>query len=197
MCSVLVLKGYEKELVSLLEKVGALQLSEILRSRGLLYAETYKNLIRINQDNLEQELLVRFLLQIINKYVAVDKEKFSTFIDILVTIGWEGVGMELLRSKLVKEGQGSVWPEAGGMGEYIFCELDIPVLTALLSDKVSDKWESLAMELGLSDNEREECKAEASDASRLCKVIVVWIRESCGLSGHFLVQSKGINKTET
>ncbi len=178
-CSeILVLKGYEKELAALLEKFGALQLSEILRSRGLLDAETCKNLIRINQDNLEQELLVRFLLQIINKYVAVDKEKFSTFIDILVTIGWEGVGMELLRSMLVRERQGSVWPEASDMGEYIFCELDIPVLTALLSDKVSDKWESLAMELGLSESEREECKAEASDAGRLCKVIVMWIRSS-------------------
>ncbi len=171
---VLVLKGYEKELVALLEKFGALQLSEILHSKSLLASETYKNLIRINQDNFKQELMVRYLLQLINKYVEIDKKGFSSFIDILVTLGWDDLGRELLRCKLVRERQDSI----SSIGKYIFCELDIPILTALLSDKVSDKWESLAMELGLSESEREECKAEASDASRLCKVIVIWIRSS-------------------
>ncbi len=179
---ILVLKRYENELVAPFEqrlvKFGTLKLSEILHSRGLLDTETCKNLVRINQDTFKPELLVKYLLQLINKYVAIDKQGFSSFIDILVALGWKGLARKLLRSKLVRERQGSVWPEARSMGEYIFCELDIPVLTALLSDKVSDKWESLSMELGLSESEREECKAEASDAGRLCKVIVMWIRSS-------------------
>ena len=176
------LRDCEDELVSSLSKVDAQELCEKFFEGSLLSSESHAHFTSLDHSRLKPQLQVRYLVRLASERVKTDPALGYNLIEVLDAL--EGVPSSLTDKLNQAMADSNKNLEAAGVSsvaishkdseqEIGFSTRDISMLTDLLS-KISDKWEEVAISLGLKQHEIAECKA-GSNAISLYKVVGFWL----------------------
>ena len=187
----LVLKNSEGKLLAALKDCSLKILSRDLRLNLVISEEVEDKFTSLlDRDDLEQELMVRYLLQHVYDAVKGNQLMFYLFLNVLGEFD-EGLAGELRREvhkyalpKVVGESQASQSDVSVGvkrsrntMGNYRLDDGDVPLLTELLANG-SDKLEELGLSLGLHKHQIIQCQKGCSNMVGLSNVLLEWIRNS-------------------
>ena len=181
------LRDCEDELVSSLSKVDAQELCVKFFERCLLSSESHAHFTSLDHSRLKPQLQVRYLVRLASERVKTDPALGYNLIEVLDAL--EGVPSSLtdeLKRAMADTNEGptddsdtvgglsaTAVVEAREQKDIVLNQEDISLLTKLLS-KISDKWEEVAISLGLQQYEIAECNAK-SNTIRLYKVIGFWL----------------------
>ena len=190
------LKSLEDKIVSALKKRDSRALCERSFEKYVIDRAVQDKFCSLD-DNLKEELKVRYLVQHIYDAVKDNKLVYHSFVDVLAEVD-EGVVSELNKElhqqellKVLEDSQvgtsealvGSKRQRAS-IGEVSLCESDVPLLTELLTDGAHKAYE-LGLSLKLKEVQIENCfKDRCSYTVILSKVVREWIRtniDSCTL----------------
>ena len=181
------LRDCEDELVSSLSGVDTQELCVKFFGRSLLSRESHTHFTSLDHSRLEPQLQVRYLVRLASERVKTDPALGHNLIEVLDTL--EGVPSSLT-DKLYQamadtnEGPTDDSDTVGGLSatavreaseekDIVLTREDVTLLTELLA-KINDKWEELAISLGLQRHEIAECKA-GSNAISLYNVVGFWL----------------------
>ena len=176
------LRDCEDELVSLLSGVDIQELCEKFFEGSLLSSESHAHFNSLDHSRLKPQLQVRYLVRLASKRVEKDPALGRNLIEVLDTL--EGVPSSLtdkLNQAMTDTNEDLEAAEVSSVAishedceqEIVFSKRDVSMLTNLLSE-ISDKWEEVAISLGLQQHEIAECKA-GSNAICLYKVVGFWL----------------------
>ena len=181
------LRDCEDELVSSLSKVDAQELCVKFFERCLLSSESHAHFTSLDHSRLKLQLQVRYLVRLASERVKTDPALGHNLIEVLDTL--EGVPSSLtdkLKQAMTDTNEGptddsdtegglsaTAVREASEEKDILLTEKDVTLLTELLA-KISDKWEEVAISLGLQRHGIADCKAGRNIRS-LYNVVVFWI----------------------
>ena len=186
-----VLKNSEGKILAVLKGCSLKLLSRLLHL-NLVISEEVKDKFTspLDHDGIEQEAMVRYLLQHVYDAVKDNKLVLYSFLDVLGEFD-EGLAGELMREvhnyelpEVVGESQASQSDVSVGvkrlratMKDYRLDDGDVPLLTELLANG-SDKLEELSLSLGLRKHQIIQCQKGCSNMVGLSNVLLEWIRNS-------------------
>ena len=180
----LVLKISERKLLAALKDCSLKILSRELRLNLVISEEVKDKFTSLDHDGVEQEAMVRYLLQHVYDAVKDNKMVFYLFLNVLGEFDG-GLPGELRREvQVVGESQASrsgvsvgVKRSRAATGDYRLDDGDVPLLTGLLANG-SDKLEELSLSLGLHKHQIIQCQKGCSNMVGLSNVLLEWIRNS-------------------
>ena len=181
------LRDCEDELVSSLSGVDTQELCDKFFERCLLSGESHAHFTSLDHSRLKPQLQVRYLVRLASEGVKTDPALGHCLIEVLDTL--EGVPSSLtdkLKQAMADTNEGptddsdtvgglsaTAVGEASEKKDIVLTQEDVTLLTKLLT-KISDKWEEVAISLGLQQHEIAECKA-GSNAISLYNVVGFWL----------------------
>ncbi len=170
-----VLLNHQTDLESSLADIDLLKLSKDLLknrifSRGANEKFTY---LDPNQDHLEQEIKVRYLLQQVYAEIKEDNSLFSRLVKVLCRLRGE---VEMVCRTMEEEMAKNSVDDKGArqISDVFLTSRDIPLLVNLIVAG-SHKWEEIGIALGLPEYVREECRSAGNNPLRLSKLLSAWI----------------------
>ena len=183
----LVLKISERKLLAALKDCSLKYLSRELRLNLVISEKVKDKFTSLDHDGVEQEAMVRYLLQHVYDAVKDNKMVFYLFLNVIGEFDG-GLPGELRREvhnyelpEVVGESQSDVSVGVkryrAAMGDYRLGDGDVPLLTELLANG-SDKLEELGLSLGLHKHQIIQCQKGCSNMVGLSNVLLEWIRNS-------------------
>ena len=181
---------HEGNLVAALKKEDVISLCQNLCERVVISQEVKDKFASLDHDNLQTELMVRYLLQHVYNAVKDNKLVLYSFLEVLSEFD-EGVAGELRTevhkyelAEVVGESQASQSDVSVGVkrsrtsiGDNRLYKEDVPKLTELLSSG-SYKSEELGLSLELSKSQITQCHKGCSNMIALSNVLREWIQSS-------------------
>ena len=174
-CRLQVLLQHKANLESSLALEDLLKLtSELLKCR-VVSKEIHNKYASLDQDHLETDVKVRYLLQQVCERVREDNKVYDKLLRVLSRLGGgvkgvcEAMGKELER---VEGGKASSGALVGN--EMRLVEEDIPDLVELLV-RGSHVWEEIGIALHLPKHKRSDCGEDKSNITRLSNILTTWI----------------------
>ena len=185
----LVLKN-EGKLLAALKGSALIKLSRVLSEELVISREVRDKFASLDHDSLEQELMIRYLLQHVYDAVKNNKLVLYSFLNVLDEVD-EGVAGELRRevhkfelAERVGESQArqsdmsvGVKRSQASVGIYMLCENDVPLLTKLLP-LGSDILEGFGHALGLKESQIKIAMKDFFYGNVLSNILLEWIRYS-------------------
>ena len=184
-----VLSHYEGKLVGVLKKRDLKCFCEDLYEKVIISKEIKDKFASLDHGRLKAEVMVRYLLQQVYDAVKDNKLVYNIFFDVLCELD-RGVAGELRRElhyyelvDIVGESQTSQSDELVSVkrsrahydiGDYRFCEEDVPLLTELLNLR-SDRVKHLGVSLYLRPS---QFLKDDSGTIALTNILQEWIRSS-------------------
>ena len=183
------LSSLENKLVTALKKTDSRILCERLFEKFIIDREVQDKFFSLDHGHLNEELMVRYLVQHIYDAVKDNKLVYHSFLDVLTEVDESVVSelnkelhqhelLEVLEDSQVGTSEalvGSKRPRAS-IGEVGLCESDVPLLTELLADGAHKTYQ-LGLSLKLKEVQIENCfKDQSKYEVALSRVIREWIR---------------------
>ena len=181
------LRDSEDELVSSLSEVNTQDLCDRFFEGCLLSSESRAHFISLHHSWLKPQLQVRYLVRLASERVKTDLALGHNLIEVLDTL--EGVPSSLtdkLKQAMADTNEGptddsdtegglsaTAVGEASEEKDIVLTREDLSILMESLS-KISNKWQEIAVSLGLQENEQADCKEETNTIS-LSRSIGFWI----------------------
>ena len=176
-CRLQVLLQHKANLESSLEEKeeDLLKITRELVRYIVISKETYYKYASLDQDHLETDVKVRYILQQVCERVRGDNKVFDMLLRALCRLGGGVKGVcEAMRKELerVEGGKASSGAEVGN--EMQLVEGDIPDLVELLVSG-SHYWEKIGIALHLRQHKLSDCGEGKDNINRLSKILATWI----------------------
>ena len=177
-CRLQVLLQHKANLESSLaleEEKDLLKLTSELLKYLVISKEIHNKYASLDQDHLETDVKVRYLLQQVCERVREDNKVYDKLLRVLSRLGGgvkgvcEAMGKELAR---VEGGKASSGAEVGN--EMLLVEEDIPDLVEFLVSG-SPYCEEIGIALHLPKHKRSDCGEDKSNITRLSNILTTWI----------------------
>ena len=168
-----VLRKYREKLELSLEMSDLVKLSLKLLESRIISKDQKERFASLDQDRLDPERRVRYLLQQLCERVRGDAKVYDRLIRVFNKLGGDVMSVcEAMRKELDGVNRTSSTVEA-----ECFTDEDISVLVKLMVSG-SHKWEEIGIALGLPEHVREDCRSGRSNASKLTNILTAWISRS-------------------
>ena len=160
---------------SLEEEEDLLKLTRELLKYRVISKEIHNKYVSLDQDHLETDVKVRYLLQQVCERVREDNNAYNKLLRVLSKLGG-GVKCvcEAMRKDLerVEGGKASSGAEVGN--EMQLVEEDIPNLVEFLVSG-SHFWDAIGIALNLPKHKRSDCGEGKNSVNRLSNILTTWI----------------------
>ena len=171
-----VLKGHIERLESSLEQTDLVKVSWKLLERKIISKDVKDKFISLDQEHLDPDRRVRYLLQQVCERVKEDDKVYDRLVRVLTRLGGDVKDVcEAMRKELDKTVGGKV--NSGAESDVSLTERDVPDLVNLIVSG-SHKWEEIGVSLGLPEYIRDECRNVRSNPLKLTKILTAWISDS-------------------
>ena len=178
------LQDNEEKLMLALNDVDLVSFSNEMHIHGVISSKVRDDFASLDHRNLDLKLQISYLLHQVLDNLKDDMSSFSMLIKAFRSFGGNvsTMGDELEGSLSLIEGAAETsavtQTEAGrkrsrDLDTYILSESDVGILTEILHE-ASYLWEQMGIALGLSKNEREDCR-NAINVFSLDNIIRKWI----------------------
>ena len=187
MSEVEILQNAEKKLLSALCLKDVTNLCGELLKLNLISKTVNDSFGKLDRDNLDVEVRIRYLLQHVHDKVKQNCYCFHSFMEVLLRLDLndmcETLREELRRWSFLNDidtasqlGNSSQAKKRSriSLGSKILHENDVCILTIILI-KASHKWEEIGLSLRLFQYEVEECRKDGSNPVRLSNVLRRWL----------------------
>ena len=160
---------------SLEEEEDLLNLTSELLKYRVISKEIHNKYASLDQDHLETDIKVRYLLQQVCERVRKENKVYDKLLRVLSKLGGGVKGVcEAMRKELerVEGGEASSGAEVGN--EMQLVEQDVPDLVEFLVSG-SHFWEEIGIALHLPKYKRSDCGEVKSSITRLSNILTTWI----------------------
>ena len=180
-----VLEDCEEDLVQAWCHRNVLELSDQFFERSVISSECHSHFSSLDHSELKTPLAVRYLLRLARRRIHTDRAVWENLVELLE-------GLEEVPSPIVVKLR-HTQPGSDACGrsdlaevntikccesireeEVVLAEGDVAMLTELLVE-VSNRWEEIAISLGLLENEVAECRKTSNNKLSLSSSIRCWI----------------------
>ena len=175
-CKLRALLQHRADLESCLEGTDLLKLSkELTKYRVMMSKEFYVKFSSLDNEHLEIDVKVRYLLQQVCEGVRKDGKAYEKLVGVLNRLGGAVRGVcEAMRKEQDKAEGDKTSDEAVAGSDTCLTDKDIPLVVELVVSG-SHKWEEIGIALGLPSHVREECRNAGNNILKLTKVFTEWI----------------------
>ena len=174
-CDLQVLLQHKANLESSLKEEDLLKLTKELLKYRVISKEIQSKYASLDQDHLETDVKVRYLLQQVCERVRNDNKVYDKLLRVLgkLGVGVKGV-CEAMRKELarVEGGKASSGAEVGNEIELV--EEDILNLVEFLVSG-SHLWDAIGIALHLPKHKRDDCGEGKNNVNRLSNILTTWI----------------------
>ena len=174
-CKFRILTVHKENLELLLMNTDAVKLSVELFRHKVITRELKDNLASLDNDHLEPDVKLRYLLQQVCERVREDDKVYDRLVRVLSRLGGDVKDVcEAMRKELdrVEGGKASGGAEAGP--DQNLYESDISHLTEMLVSG-SHMWDAIGIALNLPKHKRDDCGEGKNNANRLSNILTTWI----------------------
>ncbi len=181
----IVLKDNEETILSSLEEADLGLLSDELYRHGITTLRLKEDYSSLDHHRLDVKLRSHFLLHHVYDKLRGDEGAFHLFVEVLYLLGGSlkalGEWLEFCGENLEGVEENQTEPSGATVGSKrlrktreTLCEDDINILIQLLHG-VTHCWEEIAIVLGLSPSEKEDCRRINNNCISLYNVLMRWV----------------------
>ena len=154
-----VLKKHEEEIVSALQRINIVDVSNKLLKGGVFKEEVKNKVSSLDIDGLDYRVCVRYLIRLVYESIQNNDVAWHRFIDVLGSFGYdaEQIGIRL-KQETTNPKHHSMINKSLECGDFILQESDVTKLMETIGI-CSHKWEEIGIALGLPRNMIEECRS--------------------------------------
>ena len=181
-----VLEDCEEDLVQSWCHRNVLELSDQFCERSIISSECRAHFSSLDNSELKSPLAVRYLLRLAKRRVQTDRTVWENLIDILESLE-EVPSAIVVKLRHAQPGSEACRASKSDLAEVntikccestreevVLAEGDVALLTELLVE-VSNRWEEIAISLGLLEHEIAECRKAINNKLSLSSSIRGWI----------------------
>ena len=162
-----------ERLESSLEDTDLVKFSLKLLQSKIITEDVKDNFYCLDNNHLEADIKVRYLLQQVCERVREDDEVYDRLVRFLSRLGGSVKDVcEAMRKELDRVEAGKARGRAEG-GVYL-TEKVVPYLVNLLVSG-SHRWEAIGIALGVPEYVRDECSCHRDNPSKLSHILTAWI----------------------
>ena len=176
-CKLRALLQHRADLESCLEGTDLLKLSkELTKYRVMMSKEFHVKFSSLDNEHLEIDVKVRYLLQQVFERVREDGKAYDKLVRVLSRLGRDGRRVcEAMNKELDEAKRDEACSSKGGMEEERqLVEQDVPGLLEYLVSG-SDKWNAIGIALNLPQYKRDDCGGGKGNVDRLTNILTMWI----------------------
>ena len=174
LCRLQVLLQHKANLESSLEEEDLLKLTTELLKYGVISKEIHNKYVSLDQDHLETDVKVRYLLQQVCERVRKDNKVYDKLLRVLSRLGGVKGVCEAMRKELARVEGGKASSGADVGSEKQLVEEDIANLVELLVSG-SHFWDAIGIALNLPKHKRDYCGEGKNNVNRLSNILITWI----------------------
>ena len=171
-CKFRILTVHKENLELLLIKTDVVKLSVELFRHKVITRELKDKLASLDNDHLEPDIKLRYLLQQVCERVREDDKVYDRLVKALSKLGGGVKDVCEAMKKELEGGKASGGAEAGP--DQNLYECDISHLTEMLVSG-SHMWDAIGIALNLPKHKRDDCGEGKNNANKLSNILTTWI----------------------
>ena len=169
-----VLLDHREDLEFSLEEIDLVKLSVKLCQSCIITQEVKDNFDSLDEDHLDSDRRVRYLLHHIYKKVRDDKKVYDRLVRVLSRFGGGVRDVCEAMKRELDRGRGGVGSGSWEAGKQQISEKDVSCLIDMLISG-SYLWDEIGIALNLLKYKREDCGKGGSNAARLSNILTAWV----------------------